>query len=94
MAVSTIPNPNPQDIVVPTSSDLNNITQTGTYSIFGINNVFPANIPQDANSALWVINRSDMPVQLIINNSFKMYFRVKYSTGWKPWQKVTSSEIS
>ena len=94
MAESKIPNPNQIDISIPATADLNNITQTGSYFIIDSNGSVPSNTPENVRSVMWVINRNDMPVQLLINNNNNLFYRVKYTSGWQKWNKLQGAKQS
>lgn len=93
MAVSTIPNPNPTDIQLHASDNLNNVSQTGTYFWAKENDSYPSNVPESINSGMIVISRGNIPIQIVIANSLTMYFRVKYTSGWQGWRKVTATAV-
>ena len=73
-------------------NDLNDVTAIGLY-YHTSETASPANSPTNATKvfSMQVLPKSGGPVQVLFDNNSDMYFRIKTSTAWQTWKKVTTT---
>lgn len=101
MAVSKIPFNAPsyiRSITLYDDINFDNVTTPGFYQhnyYEGASHVITNGPTNLANLfAFMVLDKSGGKVQVVIDNESQMFFRVKWSTEWKPWRKVTTTTLS
>ena len=82
---------------IPTESNLNNITDPGTYCTASVSQTSTIiNKPSDLTSAFSMIiaKRGAYINQIIFDYGGAIYIRGQLSSGWHNWYKLTGTTIS
>lgn len=76
--------------------DMNDFTTAGFYSCNNSTNISSiANYPEaKSNFTLIVMRKGSIANQLLITNNNRMYFRIRFTSGWQPWYQVTATSVS
>ena len=83
-------------VLLPQNADLDDYSDTGFFAWTWGSEGTIAHSPTNRVFTMIVVNKNQTlgSNQMILDNEGNIYYRVRWSTGWQAWRKVTTTAVT